>query len=109
MVAVTLLAAVGFLGGEYSPDGSYVCHPPLEDFASPRPPMRQTEFFDEARPCWDAARRRVTTAAVITPAGLVLAAATALLARRGRAALVPFGLYFVVTFFALAEGWGGRW
>ena len=109
MLTVTVVAAIGFLVGEFSPDGSYVCNQPLEDLRSPRPPVRNTEFFDAARPCWDAARRRVVTASVVTPVGVVAAAGTALLVRRGRIVLAPLALYFVVTFVALGTGWGTRY
>ena len=109
MVGGVLFMAVGLLGGEYMPDPSYVCLPPLEDFFSPRPPVRQNEMFDPAPPCWDAARRRVATTAVVVPLGIVSAAATTVFVRRGRSALVPLASYVVVMFGAFLAGWPSRY
>ena len=104
-----LFVSAGLLGGEYMPDPSYVCLPPLDDFFSPRPPVRQTEMFDPAPPCWDAARRRVATTAVVVPLGIAFAAGTTVFIKRRRSPLVPLAAYMVVLFVAFVAGWPSRY
>lgn len=108
--AALVLVADALIGGEYVGGGSYSCNAPLEDFGGPRPAEQDTGFFDAGPPCWDEAKSRILTAAVLLPSmiGAWVARSVALASGRPRGPFVAaFALLGLVGFYAGFVGGAG--
>src|SRR5688500_10217018 len=98
LLALATVLAVGrmLVVPNYVGGGSYDCYSALRDFAGPRPVEQpDAEFFDAGPPCWDEAKRRVITAAVLMPMMVASWVAGCVALRRHRRGW-PFVAAFVV-------------
>ena len=101
VLVATVLVATDYAGG----DRSYSCNSALEDFMGPRPAESDSELFDAGPPCWDEAKSRVLTAAVLIPL-MVAAWAARCIALHHRRPRGPFVAAFVVlTVIGLYSGY----
>ena len=103
--AAVLAVAMPMVAAEYmGGGGGYSCYSALEDFAGPRPETRTTEFFDAGPPCWDEAKSRVITTAVLASLMFTAWIARCIALSRSRTRGPFVAAFVVVTLIGLYSG-----